>query len=208
MKYYKIIDDSSIDYAFLGLEPGSWLNKVVVGADGPRGGLLTIKQPGDGGTYTADVSCFMEVDPPTLTLAQWYRLHTLENEIFRCGVDGGEFTSAAIGALHEAERHFGVYDADLEGPRWRDFPERFAPGPEYVELNLCNYTSDDVALLQEWALHALAALECSAEVIKDSLTELASLETFFRSRREFEAADRIRTEFRRLYGVSRLLEVE
>lgn len=63
LKWYEIIDDSGVDYSFIG-QSTSWLGQTVRGADAPVGGLLTVEQPFQSNphcTYTADAACFEEI---------------------------------------------------------------------------------------------------------------------------------------------------
>jgi hypothetical protein len=47
-----------------------------------------------------------------LTVAEFYHLHHLENIVLLQAVDGGEATSSAIDALHEAEKRYGVFGVE------------------------------------------------------------------------------------------------
>lgn len=189
MKYYTIVDDSGVDYDFIREEPGSWLGKVVVGADEPCDGCLTVQQPSGKGTWTADVSRFelfipsVDVDDVVLTRVQWLILRELELEIFRRGVDGGEATSEAIDALHVREREFGVFVDSVRAvrsppsyPRWQEVPARFAPvRVPYIELNLLNFLDVDVAQLNAWGIQAVGSLGASVDLVKDVITELSAV---------------------------------
>ena len=62
-KTYKIIDDSGVDYAFLG-DRRPWTGQVVEGFPTPSfyPGAVTVRKPfGLTGTYTASAAAFEEI---------------------------------------------------------------------------------------------------------------------------------------------------
>lgn len=55
---------------------------------------------------------------PTMTEQQLSELRRLEQRIFDCGIDGGLSTSDAIDRLRDKEKELGVYDENVNAPRW------------------------------------------------------------------------------------------
>jgi len=53
-----------------------------------------------------------------LTKKQLDILIKAEDEIYDCGIDGGESTSEAIYKLHRLEKEFSVFNLDDPSPRW------------------------------------------------------------------------------------------
>lgn len=68
MNKYRIIDDSGVDYNFLGKKAkakGSWVGQIVKGAPNPSlyPNCVTVEKPfGLGGTYSADACRFELVE--------------------------------------------------------------------------------------------------------------------------------------------------
>ena len=79
---YKIVDDSGVDYAFIGQKDGSWLGAIVEGW--PAGHLpdsITVRQPSGGpaSTYTANKEAFERYDMK-ITLDEWLELEDLARQ--------------------------------------------------------------------------------------------------------------------------------
>ena len=68
MKYYEILDDSGVDYAFMGEDRNKrpWLGQIVKGwaSKSPYDCISVEKPYGIAGTYTASPSAFREVSTP------------------------------------------------------------------------------------------------------------------------------------------------